>query len=94
MEAREQDPQRPKEESGAVAEGAVPDGVGEDLEMMPLQLQSALLPRNFKEMAIIARMQVTKRPTVIPRSGMKPVSRIMLLQQLLGSFKETAIIAV
>ena len=96
MEARELDPQRPKEEAGAVVEVAVPDGVREagDLEMMPLKLLSAILPRNFKEIAVIARKRVTKRPTVIPRNGMKPVSQTMLLQHLLGSSKGTAIIAV
>jgi len=89
MEEKELDPPPLKEEVGAVAEAAVPDGEGGpgSLAMTQQTHHPALLPRNSRGNAVTARKQVTKRPTAIPRKEMKRGRRAMLLQPR-PSFKE------
>ena len=87
MEEKELDPPPLKEEVGAVAEAAVPDGEGGpgSLVMMQRRHRSALPPRNSRGTAATARKRVTRRPIAIPRNAMKLGRQAMLLQHQANS---------
>ena len=94
MEEKEHTLRPPKEEAGAAAEVVVPVGeeVPGNLATTTRRLM-ALLRRNFREIAVTARKQVTRRPTVTPRNVMKQVSRILPHQEH-QSFKVSAVTAI